>query len=97
MTATDHGRFEVDWGKLVTIVMVLVGTTVLGLAHVIDSGATIAIYSAAAGYVFGNGRLAAKGGTPRPMIGRARPDRPAPRDDVPAPGPSSSTSSGAVP
>lgn len=64
----DHSRLYVDWGKLGTILMVLVGTTVLGITDTLTGDTVAVIYAAASGYVFGNGRLAVTGKPTSPMV-----------------------------
>lgn len=63
-------KYEVDIGKLASIVLILIGVTVLAAIGQIDSATVNLVYGLAAGYTFGNGRLAAKGRDPVPMVGR---------------------------
>lgn len=64
---------QVDFGKLATILMVLVGVSALTWHGDLDSELAASVYGLAAGYTFGNGRLAVTGKEPQPMI-RRRPD-----------------------
>lgn len=60
----------VDWGKLVTFLLAIGASCALAIAGKIDGTAAMSVVLMITGYVCGNGRLAAKGGTPQPMIGR---------------------------
>lgn len=62
------GTYLVDWGKLATIAMLIASTTILAALHVVPAELASYILVATAGYTFGNGRLAAKGKPPGPML-----------------------------
>lgn len=82
--ASTPSRLYVDWGKLGTIIAVLASTVALALAGAIGSDTVALVMGMAAGYTFGNGRLAAKGKSPQPMIGRrAEPGHERRSGDVP--------------
>lgn len=61
-------RLYVDIGKLTVILVLLAAASLLGVYRVISSETVTAILSAAAGYVFGNGRLAARGQPVSPLV-----------------------------
>ena len=72
----------VDYGKLATLLIVLLSATLLAATHVISGESVVPLYTAVIGYTFGNGRLAVTGKAPQPMLSRKE-----------SPAPSSSSSS----
>lgn len=62
----------IDWGKIVTIAMVLVSTLILALTGHLPETVVTLVFGAATGYTFGNGIQARKGKGPEPMIGPRR-------------------------
>lgn len=71
----DGGMIEIEPGKLVLLLAILITAVVLGVFHVIDSEAITGTLGGLVGYATGNGRLASKGWAPQPLIRR----RPTPR------------------
>lgn len=69
---SSEKRLYVDWGKLATLFMINVTTAVLAVLEVIDGGVATGVIMATLGYVVGNGRQAARGLSPQPVLG-ARP------------------------
>lgn len=60
----------VDWGKLGTLVIVLLSATLLAVTKTIPGESVVPLYTAVIGYTFGNGRLAVTGKSPQPMLSR---------------------------
>lgn len=63
----------VDYGKLATLLIVLLSATLLAATHVISGESVVPLYTAVIGYTFGNGRLAVTGKAPQPMLSRKDP------------------------
>jgi hypothetical protein len=61
---------EIEYGKLLVLFSLVVGIIILMAVHAIDSGSGLPILTTALGYTVGNGRLASKGKSTVPMLGR---------------------------
>jgi hypothetical protein len=59
---------QVDWGKLVALLAIVTASTVLSVTGSMAPEATYGIIVYLAGYVTGNGRLAAKGRQPAHLL-----------------------------
>lgn len=59
----------IDYGKLATLVIIVIGVFVLRGIGEIDDAGFYSIVGAIVGYITGNGRLASKGLQSKPMIG----------------------------
>lgn len=57
-----------DYGKLIVLVVILVGVTALAAVNVVGSDACVAVYAAVLGYVTGNGVNAVRKEPPSPML-----------------------------
>lgn len=74
MSDSPSTKVYVDWGKLVQIVLIITAAVVLGITGTISGDAVIGILSAAAGYIFGNGKSVREGHPTAPLLGvRAHP------------------------
>lgn len=63
-------KIYVDWGKILVILTLLITTSVLGVLDVVNNNFVENVLLMCAVYVFANGRLAAKGVPPSPIIAR---------------------------
>lgn len=64
---------QIEWGKLLVLLAAIVGAIVCLATRTMSEAAGVGIITGCMGYAFGNGRLAAKGGTPEPLIKRRVP------------------------
>lgn len=59
---------QIEWGKLLTLLVTLACATTLGVVDKIPSAAVVGLFTAVLGYTFGNGRQAIKGQEPVPLF-----------------------------
>lgn len=66
----DKAAFEVEYGKLALLLATIIGMVVLLALGRISEGAGLGLIGIALGYAYGNGRLAARGKAPQPLVKR---------------------------
>lgn len=72
-TNPPEKRFEVEWGKLILLLATIIGMVVLLALGRVSEGAGLGLIGVALGYAYGNGRLAARGRAPQPLVRRRLP------------------------
>lgn len=64
---------QIEWGKLAVLLTAIIGAVACMMTHTITEAAGVGIITGCLGYTFGNGRLAARGGTQAPLVQRRNP------------------------